>query len=98
VTFPKLILMVTMTAMLAFAGLGLMAALPALQNDGPLEPFALVGAASVVLLGAMFHYRKEILEGLQNLFGGGPRTPSHPLPADDSLILRRRRFDATFRR
>ena len=35
-----------------------------------------------------------LIEGIQNFLdaisGGGPRTPMHPSPADDSALLRRR--------
>jgi hypothetical protein len=49
-------------------------------------------AAFVIPGGALALYRREILEAINNLRGGGPRTPSHPLPANDaSLLLRRRR-------
>ena len=34
-----------------------------------------------------------ILEAINN-FRGGPPTPRHPLPADDGVILRRRRSGA----
>lgn len=83
---PKRVLTVVVSAILAGAGLGGIAA-----GDGPLDPAALVAmAVSIVLFGTMFHYRKEIAEALRNFRGGGPRTPSHPLPANDSVVLRRR--------
>ena len=49
----------------------------------PLVMFA-IGTA------AMLYYRREIQEILNNLSGRGPRPPSHPLPADDARLLRRR--------
>ena len=33
----------------------------------------------------------RILEALSNFRGGGPGSPSHPIPADDSKILNRPR-------
>jgi hypothetical protein len=43
----------------------------------------------------VFVRRKSIAEKLgpaiQDMLRGGPRPPSHPLPADDSVILNRRR-------
>lgn len=33
---------------------------------------------------------RRLSEVLRDLFGGGPRPPSHPLVADDSRILNRR--------
>jgi hypothetical protein len=30
---------------------------------------------------------------IRDLFRGGPRPPSHPIPADDSRILNRRRSE-----
>jgi hypothetical protein len=50
----------------------------------------------VILLTAwMFFCRKKIADKLgpaiQDMLRGGPRPPSHPLPADDSAILNRRR-------
>jgi mttA/Hcf106 family len=37
----------------------------------------------------------ELAEALARDFRGGPRPPSHPLPADDSRILNRRRRPST---
>jgi len=74
---PAPILIVVLTAILGRTGLTRPAALVAM-------------AVSIVLFGTIFHYRKEIAEGLRNFRGGGPRTPSHPLPANDSFVLRRR--------
>jgi hypothetical protein len=34
---------------------------------------------------------KRIGPALRDIFRGGPRPPSHPLPGDDSRILTRRR-------
>ena len=64
---------------------------------GPIEAPALVAiAVSIVLFGVMFHYRKEIAEAIRNLWGGGPRNPpSHPLPANDSLLLLRHKIRRT---
>jgi len=58
----------------------------------PLEPKSLVVLAmSVILVTAMFWFRRELIEALNNRGGRGPRPPSHPLPADDARLLRRRR-------
>jgi len=37
---------------------------------------------------------EQISTALKDLFRGGPRPPSHPIPADDSRILNRRRAKA----
>jgi hypothetical protein len=44
----------------------------------------------------VFHQslRDALVEALEN-FRGGPPTPRHPLPADDGVILRRRRSRVT---
>ncbi len=50
----------------------------------------------IVALSALtlFFFRRGLLdafiEGMNN-FRGGPPTPRHPLPADDGILLRRRR-------
>jgi hypothetical protein len=56
------------------------------------EPKHLIELALIVALaGLLFLYRRGIAESLAALLrGGGPRPPSHPLPADDGIILRRR--------
>lgn len=35
--------------------------------------------------------RKRVGLAIQELARGGPRSPSHPVPADDSRLLNRRR-------
>jgi hypothetical protein len=39
---------------------------------------------------ALILVARRLSEVLHDLFGGGPRPPSHPLVADDSRILNRR--------
>jgi hypothetical protein len=59
---------------------------------GPLsgrEIFELAAVAIATML--VYRSRKEISEALRNFSGRGPRPPSHPLPADDAFILRRRK-------
>lgn len=57
-----------------------------------IEPKQLVTlAAALIGTGAMCLYAREIGEAIRNFRGGGPRPPSHPLPADDGFVLRRRR-------
>jgi hypothetical protein len=43
-----------------------------------------------LVMAALFLWGK-VGPALRDLFRGGPRPPSHPLPADDSKILNRRR-------
>jgi len=56
-----------------------------------LKDLAVFVAAIMIPGGAIAFYCHEILEALQNLRGGGPRPPSHPLPANDGAFLRRAR-------
>ena len=57
------------------------------------EPKQLIDLAVIIVLtGALRRYGRQIAEWLSgNLRGGGPRPPSHPLPGDDGVILRRRK-------
>jgi hypothetical protein len=52
-------------------------------------------ASAIVGTGLLFLYSRQIGEllgeALRNFRGGGPRPPSHPLPGDDGLIVRRKR-------
>ena len=59
----------------------------------PLEAKQFMELALIVALaGVLFLYRRKISDWLiGNLRGGGSRPPSHPLPGDDSFILRRKR-------
>jgi hypothetical protein len=50
-------------------------------------------ALIIALAGVFFVYRRQIADWLiENLRGGGPRPPSHPLPSDDGFILRNLRL------
>ncbi len=62
-----------------------------------LDPKQLVFLAVVgVVTGLLVVYRRRIAEWLiGNLRGGGPRPPTHPLPANDGFILRRKGRRAT---
>lgn len=56
--------------------------------------FAIVTAAVLVIVhgGRMLWEQMWVAaEAIRDLFHGGPRPPSHPLPADDALLLLRRR-------
>jgi hypothetical protein len=44
--------------------------------------------------GALLMFWREILETLNKFSGRGPRPPSHPLPAADAHLLRRRKSTA----
>jgi hypothetical protein len=49
-------------------------------------------APVLVAVGLGILYRRKIADWLnENLRGGGPRPPSHPLPSGDGFILRRKR-------
>jgi hypothetical protein len=63
-----------------------------------MEPKQLITLASAIIgTGLLFLYSRQIAEALRNLRGGGPRPPSHPLPADDGVVLlRKRRRRSTF--
>jgi hypothetical protein len=58
------------------------------------DSFRYVVFATSLMLVFVF-WRREIMEAIQafrnNFPRGGPRSPSHPLPADDALLLRRKR-------
>ncbi len=59
-----------------------------------LRQLAVFVAAIIVPGAALALYWRQILEAIENLGGGGPRTPSHPLPGNDGVIvLRKRRRD-----
>jgi hypothetical protein len=38
---------------------------------------------------------EALIEAMNNFWGGGPPTPRHPLPADDNVIVRRKRSRAS---
>jgi hypothetical protein len=44
-----------------------------------------------LLLVWVFFFSRKIGPAIRDMLRGGPRPPSHPLPADDSRILNRRR-------
>jgi len=46
---------------------------------------------AVALVSVLFWKRVEIAEAINRFKGGGPRTPMHPMPANDAVILARRR-------
>jgi hypothetical protein len=48
-------------------------------------------ASAVAGTGLLFLYARQIGEALRNFRGGGPRPPSHPLPADDGVVVLRKR-------
>jgi hypothetical protein len=50
---------------------------------------------AVLFLLAIFLGGGKLGPALRDLFRGGPRPPSHPLPANDSEILTRPRSRAT---
>jgi len=39
---------------------------------------------------------RQIVEAVEQFRGGGPRPPTHPLPGDDGVIVRRKRRQASF--
>jgi hypothetical protein len=47
-----------------------------------------------VLLYILLYVRDRLGPAIRDIFRGGPRPPSHPLPADDSAILTRPRRPA----
>jgi hypothetical protein len=55
------------------------------------EPELFTLAAVIVGTGLFCLYAREIADAIRDLMGGGPRPPSHPLPADDGVIVLRRR-------
>jgi hypothetical protein len=55
----------------------------------------LVLVASFVALLFQRSVIDALIEAMENFRGGGPRTPRHPLPADDGAIVRRRRSRVT---
>jgi hypothetical protein len=49
--------------------------------------------AGVFLMAAVLGFLIfPLIPALRDLFRGGPRPPSHPLPSDDSRLLNRRRM------
>ena len=46
---------------------------------------------AIVLFGGREKFVKTVQEALSDFRGGGPGSPSHPIPADDSKILNRHR-------
>jgi len=63
---------------------------------------ALDASQKVALIGVMFLTAAALgflifplIPVLRDLFRGGPRPPSHPLPGDDSPLLNRRRTKST---
>lgn len=51
----------------------------------------LCGAAVLLLNGKVFRAAAvRFSEEINNLRGGGPGSPSHPIPANDSVVLNRR--------
>jgi hypothetical protein len=58
--------------------------------------FRLILVAIFVALLFQGSVLEALLEGINN-FRGGPPTPRHPLPADDNVILRRKRSRASSR-
>jgi hypothetical protein len=57
---------------------------------GPRQEMLLLGIAVILLTGSWRDVLSAIQEAISRFRGGGPGSPSHPLPADDSRILRRR--------
>jgi hypothetical protein len=55
------------------------------MDSRALIPFLAVLGAIV-----LFRYAAEVSAAIRDLLRGGPRPPSHPIPADDSRILNRR--------
>jgi hypothetical protein len=49
----------------------------------------------ILLVAMLLHSGKDIMEkiieAIRNLKGGGPGSPSHPIPADDSRLPTRKR-------
>jgi hypothetical protein len=52
-------------------------------------------ALAVAGITLMSLYRRQVAEAIEEALnhfrGGGPRPPTHPLPADDGLIVRRKK-------
>jgi len=57
---------------------------------GMVAVLLLIVAVLLAAIAALSVWEK-IGPALRDLFRGGPRPPSHPLPSDDSKILNRRR-------
>jgi hypothetical protein len=59
------------------------------------ELLVVLGGLILLLAGKnVREFAVHLAEAINNLRGGGPAAPSHPLPADDNAILtRRRRFN-----
>ncbi len=54
------------------------------------EMFVLVGAGLLLFHGKQV--AEAVQEAISNFRGGGPKPPTHPLPANDSTLLTRRRI------
>lgn len=60
------------------------------KSVGPLELLVVLGVA-ILLFGENWReLAARLLEGIDN-FRGGPGSPSHPIPADDSKLVNRKR-------
>ena len=76
---------------LSFQGLFMLihARVGSVRPIGIIEFLVLFGVA--VLLFGLKGMAARVSEALSNFRGGGPGSPSHPIPADDSKILNRHR-------
>jgi hypothetical protein len=46
---------------------------------------------ALFIVAVVLFWGDKLGPAIRDLFRGGPRPPSHPIPADDSTILNRRR-------
>lgn len=58
---------------------------------GHIGIFTPVFAGLLLLILLQRRVRDALLEGIHNFRGGPPTTPMHPLPANDGVLLGRRR-------
>jgi hypothetical protein len=48
---------------------------------------------AIFMVAVVLFWGDKLGPAIRDLFRGGPRPPSHPIPADDSTILNRRRSE-----
>jgi hypothetical protein len=48
---------------------------------------------AIFMVAVVLFWGDKLGPAIRDLFRGGPRPPSHPIPADDSRILNRRRSE-----
>jgi hypothetical protein len=48
---------------------------------------------AILILAVVLFWGDKLGPAIRDLFRGGPRPPSHPIPSNDSTILNRRRSE-----